>query len=66
MYTLLLYIHVHDYVLPVDILCQCVCGCISSQTMLVPMAENLLGWTERDTSIFYSVAGLEVSLFAYM
>lgn len=32
-----------------------------TQAMLVPMAEDLLGWTERDTSIFYSAAGVEVS-----
>lgn len=28
--------------------------------MLVPMAEYLLDWTETDTSIFYSAAGVEV------
>ena len=28
--------------------------------MLVPMAEVLLDWTERDTSIFFSCAGVEV------
>ena len=33
--------------------------------MIVPMAENLLGWTDRDSSIFYSVAGVEVSQSAY-
>ena len=28
--------------------------------MLVPMAEALMGWTERDISIFFSAAGVEV------
>ena len=28
--------------------------------MFVPMAENLLHWTEKDISYFYSAAGVEV------
>ena len=31
------------------------------QSFVVPMAENLLHWHEKETSIFYSVAGVEVS-----
>ena len=31
------------------------------QTMLVPLAENLLLWHEFEISIFYSAAGVEVS-----
>ena len=32
----------------------------SFQAMLVPIAEALLGWTEKDTSIFFSAAGVLV------
>lgn len=29
--------------------------------MCVPMAKDLLGWTDRDISFFYSAAGVVVS-----
>lgn len=35
------------------------------QTMLVPMAETLLDWTEKDISIFYSCAGVEVRIIIH-
>lgn len=33
----------------------------SCQAMCVPMVKDLLGWTEREISFFYSAAGLVVS-----
>ena len=56
------------YVFSMDVLCLCIWLYLyfSPQTMIVPMAENLLGWTDRESSIFYSVAGVEVGQSACM
>jgi len=44
------------------ILCTIFFTCtVWMQTMLVPMAKNLLEWTEEEISIFYSAAGVEAS-----